>query len=332
MKKHSPDPVLEALREACGDEDKAVALFEVMRWPDGKAVCPKCGTVGESYAMTDRATGKRERNYRWRCRACKERYTVRTGSVLEETRLPLHKWAHAYWAACSSKKGVSALQISRECAVSYKTALFLMHRIRYAMAENPNERPKLSGQLEADETYVGGKPRKHDGPPVEPSRREAKGVRRRYLKSKKVPVVALVQRGGDVRFSVMERVTAKKLGAFLAENADLSNSTLNTDEAPIYGKPGKRFKGGHRTVNHSAYEYARADGSHSNTAESVFSRLKRGLYGIWHSVSKHHLHRYLDNVAFLHNTRELDDSARFGAAVRGGVGRRLQYRSDPRSA
>src|SRR5262245_47906478 len=113
-KKADADPVLEAMREASADEAKAVALFEVMRWPDGKPGCPICGVVGDSYQMTDKATGGREKNYRWRCRACDQRYTVRTGSVFEETRLPMHKWAHAMWAACASKKGVSALQIKRE--------------------------------------------------------------------------------------------------------------------------------------------------------------------------------------------------------------------------
>lgn len=322
--KHDPDPALEAMREASADEAKAVALFEVMRWPDGVPGCPHCGVVGESYAMTKRGTTEREGNFRWRCKGCGERFTVRTGSIFEETRLPMHKWAHAMWAACSSKKGVSALQIKREVGVSYKTALYLMHRIRQAMTDTDGG-AKLTGTLEADETFVGGEPRKHEQPPVAYSKREAKGTRRRWLKSKKVPVLALVQRGGDVRFAVTDRVTAKRVGAFIKENADLSAS-LNTDESPVYLGIGKKFRGGHRAVNHSAFEYARPDGSHSNTAESVFSRLKRGLYGVWHSVSKRHLHRYLANVAFLHNTREMDDSARFAAAVRGGIGKRLVYR------
>lgn len=322
--KADPDPVLEALREACADEGKAVALFELMRWPDGKADCPKC-SAPDTYAMQAKGGG-REKNYRWRCRKCGQMFSVRTGSVFEETRVPLHKWARAYWLGVSSKKGVSALQVSRECAVSYKTALFLMHRIRYAM-DAGDEAPKLAGVLEADETYVGGKPRRNDDPPAAYSRAEKQdGTRRRWLKSKKVPVLVLVQRGGDARFAVTERVTAKRVGAFLAKHADLK-ATLNTDESPVYTGVGKRFSGGHNTVNHSAFEYARPDGSHSNTAESVFSRLKRGLYGVWHSVSKHHLHRYLANVAFLHNTRKMDDSGRFAAAVRGGIGKRLLYRN-----
>jgi len=321
------DNVLAAMRTASTDEAKAVELFEGMRWPDGKAICPHCGTVGESYMMTKRGTEEREANFRWRCRACGERFTVRSASVFEETRLPMRVWAHAMWRACASKKGVSAMQIHRETRVSYKTALYLMHRIRHAMSERPAPQPPLYGALEADETFVGGKPRR-DPASKQPGTRQVFTDGKRFRTTRtteKIPVVALVQRGGDVRFRVMERLTARSVGEFIKQNAALLSSTLHTDESTLYIKTGKRFGGGHHSVNHSAYEYARPGGIHSNTAESVFSRLKRGLYGTWHSVSKRHLHRYLSNIAFLHNTRFDSDSARFIACVRGGVGRRLQY-------
>jgi transposase-like protein len=322
--KADPDPVLERLREASADEAAALAYFEAMRWPDGVPACTGCGVVGESYKMLDRATGERERYRRWRCRACGERFTVRTASVLEESRLPLRVWAHAYWAACASKKGVSALQVQREVGVSYKTALYLMHRIRYAMSPQEGCAP-LSGALEADETYVGGKPRKDVRTRSAGFRRVKATDKRPYRRTSKTPVVALVQRDGDVRFGILERVTSKTVGDFIKKHADPLASTLNTDESPVYCKVGKDFTGGHRSVNHSLLEYARPDGSHSNTAESVFARLKRSLYGTWHSVSKHHLHRYLDETAFKHNTRKMADSERVQAAMRGGLNRRLRY-------
>lgn len=314
MKKSPPDAVLEALKDATRDEAKAVAVFEILRWNKGKPTCPKCSVTGECYEMKDR-DGNRERNYRWRCRACGDRFTVRTGSVLEETRLPLTVWAHAFWRACASKKGVSALQISRECKISYKSALFLMHRIRFAMGTDPKTVDPLHGKIEADETFVGGK-----------APRFGRERRKRGRGTSKTPVMVLVQRGGGVRMQVAHRLTSKTIGTFLAENAHRS-SILHTDDYAVYGTLGKYFRE-HHSVTHSKGEYARGD-AHSNTAESVASLLKRALYGTWHSVSKHHLHRYLAEVGFRWNTRFMDDSARVAEAIRGGVGKRLQYSDAP---
>ncbi len=154
MAKRAPEsPILKALREACHSEEKAVGFLERQRWGDSPA-CPRCGSVSV-YTMRDRyAPEKREWNYRWRCRDCKRMYSVRTGLALEETRLPLRIWVYAFWKASSSKKGVSALQISREYESSYKSALFLMHRIRYAMTTDHSATRKLSGTVEVDEAAM----------------------------------------------------------------------------------------------------------------------------------------------------------------------------------
>ncbi len=168
---------------ACADEDVAVAFLEDLRWGDNPC-CPRCGDC-DVYQMRSRGGG-REKGYRWRCRGCKQQHTVRTGTVMEDSRIPLRVWCHAYWRAASSKKGVSALQIKRETGISYKSALFLMHRIRWAMADNGSG--LLDGQVEADETYVG--PR---------GRRGSKPGRSTELKT---PVFAAIQRDGEVRARV----------------------------------------------------------------------------------------------------------------------------------
>lgn len=155
MAKKSPkSPILDELRRACMDEPAAVAFMERHRWGDSPA-CPRCGDMAV-YQMGS-MEGGRNIDYRWRCRGCKRMFTVRTGTVMEETRLPLRAWCFAFWKACASKKGVSAMQIHRETEISYKSALYLMHRIRHAMGTESGV--KLSGTVEADETYVGGKPR-----------------------------------------------------------------------------------------------------------------------------------------------------------------------------
>lgn len=304
--KRETSPILEALRIAAVDDAAAVAFLEARRWGDSGAACPRCGSTNV-YQMRDAKTGGRNKDCRWRCRDCKRMFTVRTGTIFEESRLPLRVWCHALWRACSSKKGVSALQISRECEISYKSALFLMHRIRAGVADLAA--PKLSGDVEADETYVGGKPRNR--------RPGGQG------QHDKTPVIGAVERGGEVRFRMMERVTASGLKDALAEHVEPS-SRLLTDESSAYTKLGREYEGGHETVNHTRREYARGD-VHTNTIEGAFSLIKRGVYGTFHSVSKKHLPRYLAEFEFRYNTRLLDDGQRVAAAIRRADGKRLTY-------
>src|ERR1700688_2507170 len=157
--------------------------------------CVKCGSV-EVYKMTDAKTGERNKRFLWRCRDCKEQYTVRIGTVYEESRIELRHWCYTFWRAATSKKGVSALEIKRHCQISYKSALFLMNRIRFAMAPDLPTAPKLSGIIEADETYVGGKPRPGDGK-----------VHKKGRGTSKTPVFAVVERDGAIRRRVVANVT-----------------------------------------------------------------------------------------------------------------------------
>jgi transposase-like protein len=325
-------PIITALPAACADETLAVEFMEKQRWGDSPG-CPRCGDT-EVNKMLDK-NGTRNKRYLWRCHGCKEQYTVRIGTIMEESRIPLRHWCYAFWAACASKKGVSALQIRRQTKLSYKSALYLMHRIRLAMTPTEPNPPKLRGTVEADETYVGGKPR----PASLPVRKAfgAGGPTRRRMPygggvHQKVPVVALIQRGGAVRAMVMPVVTSEGIREALIENVE-SSARLMTDEGRHYTNVGREFAY-HGRVKHSKYEYVRGD-NHVNTAENFFSRLKRQLYGTHHAVSKQHLHRYVAEVVFKHNTRNLDDGPRVIAAIHAAEGKRLRYKEplfDPRSA
>lgn len=303
---------IEELPLACSSEAAAVDFFERKRWPISPC-CPCCGDV-DVYQMKDRHTGERNKDYRWRCRGCSKLYTVRTGMIFEESLIPLHKWARAMWEAASAKNGISALEMSRKVQVSYKSALFMMHRIRYAMAQDHSPEPKLTGTVEADETYVGGKPRY-------PAKK--KGKNPLYPKT---PVFAVVQRGGDVRASIMATVTGENVKAALLARVDRSADLL-TDDLNVYRGVGSPFNS-HRTVNHSAREYVNAADptSHTNTIEGFFSRVKRQLNGTYHAVSREHLHRYVAHAEFLYNARGMNDGERVVHLIRSADGKRLVYR------
>jgi hypothetical protein len=226
-------------------------------------------------------------------------------------------WAHAYWRSCASKKGVSALQIKRECGIGYRAALFMLNRIRFAMVEHP-EAPTLTGDCEADEAYFGGKPRRRNN--------EAAGTPglKRGPKGNLVPVLGVVQRGGSLRLRHVTKVTAKTLAQFVSGNVRES-ARLLTDDNPKYVKLGRRYAGGHETVNHSLKEYARGD-VNTNSIESAFAIMKRSVYGCYHAISEAHLHRYLAEWQFRYNTRKVDDTERVRLAIRGATGKRLRYR------
>jgi transposase-like protein len=315
----SKDEILGQLPEACRDERAAVEFIEHLRWGETPA-CPRCGDVNVAQ-MQDREGGRSKR-FLWRCHGCKRQFTVRIGSIFEDSRIPLRIWCHAFWRACASKKGVSALQIKRETGLSYKSALFLMHRIRFAMTDDHGTPRKLRHEVEVDETFVGGKPRHRNL--VRDGHYAQRGVW-----STKVPVMALVERGGEVRTRQMERVTRENVKAALHELVD-RHATIYTDEASHFRWLGRPWYGQHETVNHSAKEYVRGHVT-TNTVESFFAILKRGIYGTFHSVSKQHLPRYLGEFEFKYNTRGLDDGARTAVAIQKAEGKRLRYRQPVRS-
>jgi hypothetical protein len=303
--------VIDEIPAACSDELTAVEFFEKQRW-GANPCCVKCGSV-DVYKMTDAKTGERNNRFLWRCRDCKEQYTVRIGTIYEESRIPLRHWVYAFWRACTSKKGVSALEIKRHCQISYKSALFLMNRIRFAMAPDLPNTPQLMGIVECDEMHVGGKPR-------------FKGATKIPGKER-TPVFAAVQRNGEIRRRIVADVTGKTLKALIREVVD-PRSRIMTDESGAYPGIGKEFLGGHSHVCHSAKEYARGD-VNTNTAESSHALVKRGIVGIYHNVSREYLHRYLWQYDFLWNNRRMNDGERTILAVKSAEGKRLTYKASP---
>jgi transposase-like protein len=295
---------IEEIPAACCDELAAVEFLEKRLWK-GEPVCYHCDSRNV-YQMKD-SSGQRNKRFLWRCHDCKGQFTVRLGTVFEESRIPLRHWCYAFWRASTSKKGVSALEIKRHTQLSYKSALFMMHRIRFAMTQHSTA--KFTGTVEADETYIGGKPR------------VGTGTHKRGRGTKKTPVLGIMQRDGNIHRRVVADVSGATLKKAIRECVD-SQARIITDEHLGYRGLGKEFAGGHETVNHGTREYARGD-VWTNTAESSFALIKRGLMGVYHAVSKKHLHRYLGEFDFRWNTRKMNDGERTSLAIESAMGKRL---------
>jgi hypothetical protein len=300
------------------NEEAARKHFEALRWPQGP-VCPFCGTVDNATEMH----GETTRPGLWKCRekTCRKPFTATMGTIYEKSHIPLHKWLLATHLMCASKMGMSANQLFRMLGFgSYRTAWFMCHRIRLAMAEiDPTPLGGPGREVEADETYMGGKERnKHANKRSAP--RDAFGP--------KEAVFTLVERDGRARSFHVANVTAKRLRPIVFTNVHRSSS-LNTDGARMYPAIGREFAS-FQAVDHSGGEYVRGT-AHSNTVENFFSILKRGVYGTYLHVSEAHLHRYLSEFDFRYNTRKWTDAERASETVRMGVGKRLTY-DQPRKA
>ncbi|WP_305097394.1 IS1595 family transposase [Croceibacterium aestuarii] len=306
------------------NEDAAREHLEALHWPDGPA-CPHCGSLDakrlppQHRKATKAHPGGTTRKGVIQCNDCRQQYTVTVGTVFERSKVPLNKWLLVNHLLCSSKKGMSAHQIARMIDVTYKTAWFMMHRIREAMKAVDSE--PLGGYgttIEADETYVGGKTKNRN------AKQQRRFDKRRSHVADKQPVVSLVERGGKVRSFHIERATAETLRTVLVTNAD-RGSWLMTDDHSGYKTVGREFTG-HGVVKHSLGEYGRHGVFHTNTVEGFFSIFKRGIVGIYHHVSEKHLHRYTSEFDFRYNTRKLTDFERADENLLGAVGKRLTYR------
>jgi transposase-like protein len=286
------------------DEAKAIEHMEADRWPDG-AYCPHCGSLD-----VHKMAGKTQAGM-FLCNDCRDKFTVRTGTVFERSHIPLHKWLLATHLIAASKKGMSALQLSRMLGITYKSAWFMTHRIREAMT--PKTVGPIGGEnkvVESDETVIGGKAKNRAYAKKEP---------------KKHTVLTMVDREGDSHSFHVANVKAKTLREAMVKVAD-RKSHLMTDELTSYSSIGDEFAN-HSTVNHSANEYARLGGYvHINTAESRFSLMKRAVFGTHHSISEAHLPRYLSEWDFKWNTRKMKDGERAALALKGAEGKRLTYR------
>lgn len=307
------------------DEDAAWAHFEKTVWPDGP-ICPHCGTVGEA----TRLKGKATRRGVHKCNACLEQFTATVGTVYERSHIPMHKWLMATHLMCASKKGMSAAQLHRMMGFgSYRTAWFMAHRIRAAMAVNKYGEP-LGGEgriVEADETYYGRSNFESTKKPTHP-----RSSKRHKDTRPKRAVVALVERGGKARVFHVAGADKETVQKIVRENV-APESRLHTDESNLYPGLGREFAA-HETVKHSAGEYVRDD-IHTNSAEGFFGVFKKGMKGVYQHCGEKHLHRYLAEFEFRHNTRTklgFTDGDRAALALKGVVGKRLTYRQPNRTA
>jgi transposase-like protein len=302
------------------DDNEARKALEAILWPDGP-ICPSCGVINHAYPT------KRTGVYRCAEKECRKDFTVTMRTVMERSKIPLHKWLQAFHLMCSSKKGVSAHQLHRTLGMGYETAWFMAHRIREAMRAGGLAAPLGGGGgiVEADETYYG----KVDDPKAtnvhgKPFRQAKKSPRNRR------PIVALVERGGNVRtfhVPVADKVAVTKI---VRENI-ARESRLHTDESKLYVGSDQHFDA-HKAVTHSEKEYVRyEDGEavHTNTAEGYFSIFKKGMRGIYQHCKEKHLHRYLAEFDWRYNHRValgFNDGERAALAVKNAAGKRLTYR------
>jgi transposase-like protein len=298
--------------------DAARAFIEGIRWPEGP-VCAHCGTIGRAYAVTGR-----KGLYRCAEPECRKDFTVTVGTVMERSRIPLHKWLAAFHMMTSSKKGVSAHQIHRTLGITYQSAWFLAHRIREAMRDGGlTPLGGGGGIVEADETYFGNVPESKRPTKTTSGRPFTK--RGKTGPSGKRAIVSLVERGGRVRSFHPAVADGESVAAIVRENIQ-RETRLHTDESRLYVKVGAEFAS-HETVNHSAKEYARGDVT-TNSVEGYFSIFKRGMRGIYQHCAEKHLHRYLAEYDFRYNHRValgFNDTDRTRAAIKAVEGKRLTY-------
>ena len=306
------------------DEEAARAHFEALHWPGGKPICPHCGVVGESTLVK----GKSHRPGMYQCNGCLKPFTVTVGTVMENSHLPLTKWALAFHLMASSKKGVSAHQLMRTLGIrSYRTAWFLGHRVREAMTDHDPEPLGGKGKtVEIDETFIG-----------QPDQTfvSGKGWQGKRGTATKRKVLTMVERRGRAVSVKVEDLTVDTLKTVIGKTVIL-DSDLNTDEAQHYKAIGKNFAS-HDAVNHSEEEYARREGEKlitTNTVEGYFGIFKRGMVGVYQHCAEHHLQKYLNEFDFRYSNRSalgVEDTERANLAVKGARGKRLTYRQ-PRPA
>jgi transposase-like protein len=302
-------------------------LFERLRGPKGvRCVQPDCNgkdvyriTVKGKTLKSGRVVGPREL---FKCKKCRRQFSVTKGTIFEDSHIPLRTWLVVMYRMCSSKKSVSARQIEREFGLSHRAAWFMCHRIRWAMTDkNP---PTLSGDVEADETYVGGKPRGHRN--RRKPRTMSEAIRASY--ASKTPVFGMIERHGRVRAKVMPRVSQENVERAIFHGVDRGRTRLVTDEHPVYQKMHEMLP--HDVIRHES-EYVRGE-IHTQNIDSFWAVLKRGLIGTYHHVDAGYLAQYVAEYEFRHNTRNIKDADRFKALASQTEGRLSWYVGDQQAS
>ena len=300
------------------DADKAREYLEALRWPNGP-VCPHCGSIShDHYALK----GKSHRPGIWKCKDCREQFSVTVGTVFERSKIGINVWLQAVYLLCSSKKGISSHQLHRTLGVTYKTAWFMSHRIREAMAGNDGGLfGSGGGTVESDETFIGTVPAQR----IAKSRKKIdKGT------SSKNKILSLIDRTtGQARSVVIENLRVKTILPILQENI-APEARVMTDEAKWYARLNEHFAQ-HGSTIHSNGQYVDRDDKtiHTNTVEGFFSIFKRGMKGVYQHCDSSHLQRYLAEFDFRYSNRaklEIDDAERTVKALKGIEGKRLTYR------
>ena len=293
------------LTEMFPDEVSAIKWFESLVWPDGRH-CPRCGST-----ETTEAPPSKKQPY-W-CGACRKGFSVRIGTALERSKVPLRKWVFAIYLEMTSLKGVSSMKLHRDLKVTQKTAWFMQHRIREAWSAESES--LFSGPVEADETYMGGRR-------ANMSKAKRKTLTGRGAVGKEAVVGTKDRETNRVAVRHIQHTDGPHIAGFVAEKTE-PGATVYTDEAGAYNQLGASFD--HESVNHGTGEYVR-DQAHINGMESFWSMLKRAHKGVYHKLSPKHLQRYVTEFAGRHNVRESDTIDQMGAVVAGMIGKRLCYR------
>jgi len=307
----TPDTLLGAIKYFA-DVETSILFVAALRWPDGVS-CPRCGAGPAScYRLSTRPL--------WKCRGCKKQFSVKVGSIFEDSPIGLDKWLPAMWMLVNCKNGVSSYEIARDLGVTQKTAWFMLHRLRLAIQTKSFE--KIGGQVEIDETYIGGKARNmHEG------KRKRLNVKRGRSIAGKTAVMGLLERHGKdghstVRMEVLDGLRKRTVQGHVRNHVE-AGATIHTDSYSSYIGLNSEYT--HNVIDH-AEKYVNGQ-VHTNGMENYWSLLKRALRGTYVSVQPFHLFRYLDEQAFrFNNRREMNDADRFSAAICGIVGRRLMYK------
>jgi transposase-like protein len=291
------------LMEAFPDEQACINHLRAIRWRDGD-FCPYCKSA-KIYHFSDKRT--------YKCGDCRQRFSIKVGTVFEDTKMPLRKWFMAIWMVTSHTKGIASTQLANDLKITQKSAWFMLHRLRYAGQTKSFNRP-LEGMVEADETYIGGKERnKHLDKRTPGSQGGAN----------KVAVMGMLERDGEMRAKVVPDTTSRTL-LHEIESSVVGGSMILTDEHRGYWGIGHKFS--HRTVNHSVGQYVKDHFVHTNGLENAWTLFKRKVYGIHHWVSGKHLDRYLAEFTFRHNRRKMNEGSRMNALL-SQVDGRLTYKA-----